>query len=867
MQSPTFGNCVYSDTHKDILQGDGEPTGLRRQSVQVFKYLAQNHDQVLLREDILATVWNEQVVTDDSLSQCISEIRKAIGDKNRQILKTVPRRGYMLLADTPSKNAASHSQPDTTKSWYQHKYLLVLGVLLVVVIGFSALTMTTKNSIVPDEDSSTVSISVVDNTAAYLANETLATKTLSLKAETISIAVNTEDTASELIVAAAKQTRVALSRYKSVAVVDNAITDYSIKLTENGNTAEAGLTLELISNKDKSLIFAETLSSESITLVNKEQEGKDDQASTLGIRIAGMVASPGGGAIARHLIKTARGKPAGELSRAQCYAFGYDCTNCSGELDPITKIAEACLAKILKENPTDPQAWGLQSTIYAHQYLWSSALSEPQRTNLKDRLPLRKLAIDAANKAELFSDGSDTSVYWGMAQAYAASCQLDKLRTVVNRGLQINPHDPSLLGAFGSWIAYSGDWDAGVDMINKALEIEPRHYKRWWLFPKAKRHYALGEYELALKVFRKAYNERNWLSHLQLAYTLPHLDRIEEAIEERKAFERLYPGATIENVLQFYKTYCFQDSFLEKMKWALTQAGLPSRGSSDDLNNIRPTEAQVMSVNGFTTEYKDVGSGTPIVFVHGSISDYRAWSHYQNPISENHRFISYSLRYAGSQDWPDDGDKYGIATDAKDLIALIEKMDIGPVFTVSWSRGGRVTGLAALLRPDLFLGNVHFEPIVNALGIADDALVIKARDQYFSRFDDSDHEFALGNIELGAAIVLENVFELDRGRFDTEIMPLRAMNRLSAKNMALQNSVKDVQELDCDKLAKTQVPTLVVVGEKTNAWWQHIVQRYHECIPGSEYATMSGVNHDGPIRRPDSLTELVLEFVDSRSTN
>ena len=163
-----------------------------------------------------------------------------------------------------------------------------------------------------------------------------------------------------------------------------------------------------------------------------------------------------------------------------------------------------------------------------------------------------------------------------MSQAYAASCQVDKLRTVVDRGLQINPSDPSLLGAFGSWLAYNGDWDEGVQMVQKALEIEPRFYKRWWLFAEAKRHYARGNYEKALSGFRKSYNERNWLSHLQLAYTLPHLGRKQEAIAERKILEKLYPSVTIENVLEFYKTYCFDNTFLEKVRWALTEASLPS---------------------------------------------------------------------------------------------------------------------------------------------------------------------------------------------------------------------------------------------------------------------------------------------------
>lgn len=838
MNNPTFGSYFYSNTKKDVVAVDGSSAGLRRQSVDVFLYLAENHDQVLSREEIQTEVWKHQSVTDDSLSQCISEIRKAIKDTDRSVLKTVPRRGYMLVADEQAQQVRGKIQlPETqgTPTQYNKSLIYIAASLILGTLVFGFLI---PESAGPSKLSSATSLS--DYSKAI---------------DPPSISIITRNPEAEFVNTVSNSTRLALSRYQSVSVVDHDNATYSIRLSQIGTNSDKGVSLELLSNDDNELVYAEELHTKTNSL-------HDTAAKSLGTRVAGMIASPGGGAVSRHLLKTSKGKGADELTRSQCYAFGYGCTNCSGELDPITKIAEECLDNILQEDPSNPRAWGLQSTLYARQYLWSSALPEPQRSNLQDRVHLKKLAIAAATNAEKYSDGTDTSVYWGMAQAYAASCQIDKLNTVIDRGLQINPDDPSLLGAFGSRLAYSGDWDTGVGMINKALEIEPKHYQRWWLFAVAKRHYAQGNFEQALEVFRTAYDESNWLSHLQMAYTLPHLDRVDEAIEERKELERLYPSITIENVLQFYKTYCFEDSFLEKMKWALTAAGLPSRGSSDDLNNIRPPNVNIMTVNGFTTEYKDVGRGIPIVFVHGSISDYRAWSHYQNPVSENHRYISYSLRYAGSQEWPDEeGQNYGIATDAEDLIKFIEALGTGPVFTVSWSRGGRVSSLAALLRPELFQGNIHFEPIVGNLGNTENAALIKVRDVFNKRFDDSGNAFEAGDNELGAAIILENVFEVDRGDFELEIMPLRAMNRDSARNIALQVSLKNVQELNCEKLNKTQVPTLVVVGEKTNAWWKHVIQRYHECTKDSRLSIMPGVNHDGPIRRPEILIELILDFV------
>ena len=50
--------------------------------------------QVASKDDVMASVWADVVVTEDSLTRCISEIRRAIGDDAQVLVKTVPKRGY-----------------------------------------------------------------------------------------------------------------------------------------------------------------------------------------------------------------------------------------------------------------------------------------------------------------------------------------------------------------------------------------------------------------------------------------------------------------------------------------------------------------------------------------------------------------------------------------------------------------------------------------------------------------------------------------------------------------------------------------------------------------------------------------------------
>lgn len=282
----------------------------------------------------------------------------------------------------------------------------------------------------------------------------------------------------------------------------------------------------------------------------------------------------------------------------------------------------------MDKKPDDARALALQATLYVHQFWFGTTLKEPERSSLPLRKHLKQKAIETASKAEAVSDGSDSSVYWGLAQAYYTSCQTDKMQAAIQRGLEINPNDPNLLAAFGNWLQYSGRWQEGTLLTDRAFAIETQKPKKWWWMGPAKAHYYRNEYEhayeQAYQVFMRSFNERNWLSHLQLGYTLPYLGRLEEARSAINSLQHLRPGFTIENALEFYRMFCFNDDFLRKIHKALLLSGLPSRGHiSSDLSIIEPLRAKTLKVNGTTLEYMDVEQGEPIIFVHGSISDYR----------------------------------------------------------------------------------------------------------------------------------------------------------------------------------------------------------------------------------------------------
>jgi adenylate cyclase len=69
---------------------------LRPKTFEVLQYLVENPGRLVTREEILDAVWPGVTVTEESITQCVSEIRQALGDQPQRIIKTVPRRGYVF---------------------------------------------------------------------------------------------------------------------------------------------------------------------------------------------------------------------------------------------------------------------------------------------------------------------------------------------------------------------------------------------------------------------------------------------------------------------------------------------------------------------------------------------------------------------------------------------------------------------------------------------------------------------------------------------------------------------------------------------------------------------------------------------------
>jgi len=102
-----------------VTDAAGQVARLRPQAAGVLNLLAARPDALVTKDELMQTVWPGIAVTDDSLVQCIKEIRQAIGDDKHQVITTVVKRGYVLRVEGSPQSAtlnASAKGPEATTS-------------------------------------------------------------------------------------------------------------------------------------------------------------------------------------------------------------------------------------------------------------------------------------------------------------------------------------------------------------------------------------------------------------------------------------------------------------------------------------------------------------------------------------------------------------------------------------------------------------------------------------------------------------------------------------------------------------------------------------------------------------------------------
>lgn len=259
--------------------------------------------------------------------------------------------------------------------------------------------------------------------------------------------------------------------------------------------------------------------------------------------------------------------------------------------------------------------------------------------------------------------------------------------------------------------------------------------------------------------------------------------------------------------------------------------------------------------NGIRLHYVEMGSGAPVVFVHGSLSDYEYWSGQIGPFSKHYRDIAYSRRY----DFPNTNparSNYSAATDADDLARLIEVLKLGKAVLIGHSYGALVALFLAVKRPDLVRALVLAEPpavnlLQHASGNGEESGKAMFEDIQIRMVTPVRRAFLQGKPETGVATFIDYVLEDPQA---WSKMPQSSRNetlRDINEWQVMMTTGTLFPELAPEKLNGIRAPALLLCGAKTYPFLRVISSELGRLLPNAETIVLPNAGHQMWIQHPD----------------
>src|SRR5262249_33814134 len=137
----SFGDFTL-DLERGVLRRGVEEVTLRPKAFEILTHLVEHHSVLVTKTALIAAVWPDTAVMDNSLAQCLVEIRRALGDDSQQLTRTVARRGYLFTAPVTTPVVEfPHPLPPPSPANGPLNRRAVLGVLVLALAAGALLLL------------------------------------------------------------------------------------------------------------------------------------------------------------------------------------------------------------------------------------------------------------------------------------------------------------------------------------------------------------------------------------------------------------------------------------------------------------------------------------------------------------------------------------------------------------------------------------------------------------------------------------------------------------------------------------------------------------------------------------------------------
>jgi len=283
----------------------------------------------------------------------------------------------------------------------------------------------------------------------------------------------------------------------------------------------------------------------------------------------------GYGVLVRSMATPTRDRKVEELSASELVLRHYAFMQ---QVDPQEHaVLRAGLERALEREPNHATAWACLSNLYQLEYF--------------DRFNPQEKPLERAREAAWRAVKTDPACQMGwkeLAAVHFFSRDFSAFRETAERAMSLNPRDGTTLAYMAIMIAFSGDWQRGVALAQRAIELN-RHHPGWYHLVLFHHHYRKRDYEVALQTAKKINMPEFHWRHLTAAAACGMLGRHEEARTAIESLRKYNPTfLNLENVREDIQMWDPDQDEVEQFLQGLQKAGLKYGSADSAATEIEP---------------------------------------------------------------------------------------------------------------------------------------------------------------------------------------------------------------------------------------------------------------------------------------
>jgi adenylate cyclase len=559
------------DVMRGAVRNDDREIELRPKSFDVLLCLVEKAGQLVTKDEIIAAVWPNVAVTDESVTRCISDIRLALGDAEQRLIKTVHRRGYVFLprvsepvidagvfrefAKPPRITSAAPGTWTALRTWLRSGYWLVLACIALALMAIGAGTW-----LVTRQPSRSLAFDVPSIAVVPFVNASS-----DAQQDYFSDGISEEIVTSlskfrELAVIAHHS----MLSYKGTPFDARAIgRDLAVRYVLNGSVRRDGerlrVTAQLVDAATAAQIWAQQYDRGIADIFAIQDELTQKIVVTLVAHIGKVELS------------RVRRKPPEKMAAYDYYLRGRGLIEESYVSNPGEAIhaARVLLEKAVALDPRYPSALHALAHTYMLIYLeptdYAPLAGEFQKQSTLDH------ALGLAQQAVAL-DGDLAEAHMRLAEILHWEYRRTESLAEWQRAFELNPNLAE--GSYITALNHNDRAPEAIEYMQRIVRLNPFHSPRN-LHQLGVAYFLTGRYAEALESLRTA-NERmpNWRpTFVWRAATAGQLGQAEEARAAAAQVLRLDPGFTIGGWLRLLRLASEEDS--KRLADGLRKAGLP----------------------------------------------------------------------------------------------------------------------------------------------------------------------------------------------------------------------------------------------------------------------------------------------------